>query len=85
MGQREIMNQLAGDVNFSSDITLKFDLCNPEQFERAYRIALSMPGCYQTEDYYKPTFHQLAEAYRDKDPQQMHDALCRLCIDILHR
>lgn len=85
MGQQDILNELAGHVNIGENIRIQFDLSDPEQFEQAYRIAMSMPSCYQVEPYYMPTYHQLALAHQAKNPRQMNDALSKLCIDILYR
>ena len=85
MGQRELLTALIGDKPDHHNFTLVFDLKDPAQFERAYRIADSMRPCYKTEPYYLPTYHKLREAYAAKDPVQMHWALTNLCIDIIHR
>jgi len=84
-GQREILHLLAGpDASFTqSDLIL--DMHDPDQFERGYEIAMSMPDCYTTESYYRDTYRQIQEAYLAKNPRLMHEALTSLIIDILYR
>lgn len=56
MGQREILTALIGNPPETFNFTIVFDLEDPAQFERAYRIAISMPDCYRQDPYYLPTY-----------------------------
>jgi hypothetical protein len=85
LGQQEILNLLAGPMAGITDCNLILDMTNPEEFERAYRIAMQMPSCYTSDKYYIPTYHLIQEAYKTKKPRLMHEALTKLCIDISYR
>lgn len=58
---------------------------DPDQFERGFEIAMSMPDCYKNESYYRDTYRQIQEAYEAKNPHLMRGALTSLIIDIIHR
>lgn len=85
MGQREILEQLADNAKFATAIRIRFDLLDPDQFDQAYRIAMSMPARYRTEEYYQPTYEQISVAYQARDARRMGSALTCLCLDILYR
>jgi len=85
LGQQEILNLLSGPMAGITQCALILDMNAPEEFERAYHIAMQMPSCYTSDKYYLPTYHRIQEAYQDRNPRLMHDALSRLCIDIAYR
>ncbi len=85
MGQQESLLALTGNPPDRTKLRLIFDVRQPEALEQAYRIAMSMASCYQTDRYYLPTYRKLAAAYQTRDPAAMHAALEALCIDIVHR
>jgi len=84
-GQREILRLLAGPRASFTQSDLILDMNDPDQFERGYQIAMSMPDCYINESYYSDTYRQIQEAYLAKNPRLMHEALTSLIIDIIHR
>lgn len=85
LGQQEILNLLAGPHAGITQCNLILDMNQPEEFERAYRIATQMPSCYTSDKYYIPTYRLIHEAYQAKDPRLMEQALTKLCIDISYR
>jgi len=85
LGQQDILNQLAGEKASITNCGLILNMNDPEQFEHGYRIAMQMRPCYTEDKYYSPTYHSINKAYTLKNARLMHDALNRLCIDIVYR
>lgn len=85
LGQSEILDLLAGPAATITQCNLALDTNDPEQFERGYQIAMRMRPCYINELYYKPTYQKIREAYEARDPARMHEALSKLCLDIVYR
>lgn len=85
LGQQEILNLLAGPHAGITQCDLILDMSNPDEFERAYRIAMQMPSCYTSDPYYLPAYQRIQEAYQTRNHRLMYEALNKLCIDIAYR